>query len=955
VFGGTNLLTRAKGDSAAGGWTAVRKRQSNVVNMLTMPRAKALAACGIALLALIFLPSVPPARILLLGFLIAAAGCCALLVVVSPAALATRGACRPAAWGFVGIALGASVVLASAVILRLFGLYSFASAIGALIFVICITCTNLTVCRSLFRLARSARSYIVGYLVYAIAVAAVVSVEHFPRLSETAGYLTQGFDLFLPKDPSEWPYFGERFALPLMYVTHTIGTIFALFSHGDQFEYYTLGQYWLNILLAPLLPIGAYLFFRRHLPWWAAIAASLGFCWSILAWRVWSIRGETLGWIFGFAFLLTLQELISRLRTGVTRAHFRITMVLVLLFVTMALAHGVAAMLATFIAAGLAVHFLLTQPARVVAAAKVGVVFAAGVLCLFVIYAYAFSGDLRFSRLILNYEHVPEPGSPDAAHLIENALFYPAKFPVPPVHAAPPLLPASDALQITAFVPLSQIWRPSFFSLYLAEFPNNVMMALDRIPPLERGVYLALLLGCCFLHATRTAGAVRAAPLFWASAATYVLIVAFALHLDYASVSSYPFAASRRTYKYAAFFYCLAVATTVLDRAFIRRLSDKLSQLVPRFLHARRARAVEVLLLFTSLSLTVLWSISASGGSLSWSSTFDKIATRAFPDADAKKPEPYDGAEAQFRPLFEAVAYVRDHTAPGEWVFSNVVSDNQFWYLSGGRYSLAEGSVMYQVYELQKRAAARIVQFAHFAETANAALIDSFGPRLIMLYKYCKCRTPSCLGYHVLPTRIGAFAENPGFAKVFENGEFIVFGREHPPGGGEVPLPGSQPPDAMPDCYQEDGAPYAATLAEGIVFARVGRPEFIASVQGLGDAEAWGRWSVDDEVTIRFRNYLPTRFTLRLKAHAFGPNVGKAVIVAAGRTQREFTVQRDGVTSEFQLDFDLSERASALVFKIPAPTSPSDVDPHLADQRRVGIGFIDLRIDERHEGVSERR
>src|SRR6202030_885586 len=126
--------------------------------------------------------------------------------------------------------------------------------------------------------------------------------------------------------------------------------------------------------------------------------------------------------------------------------------------------------------------------------------------------------------------------------------------------------------------------------------------------------------------------------------------------------------------------------------------------------------------------------------------------------------------------FFDVAAYIRDHTAPNEWVYSNVISDNQFWYLTGGRYSLTEGSAMYQVYGLQQRAADRLRRFAELAKTGDLGLVDDYDVRYFVLLKGA-CYLFDCYGYETYPADLGAFERRTDIAKVYENSSYAIFAR----------------------------------------------------------------------------------------------------------------------------------------------------------------------------------
>jgi hypothetical protein len=130
--------------------------------------------------------------------------------------------------------------------------------------------------------------------------------------------------------------------------------------------------------------------------------------------------------------------------------------------------------------------------------------------------------------------------------------------------------------------------------------------------------------------------------------------------------------------------------------------------------------------------------------------------------------------------MYDALNYIREHTRPGEWVFSNVISDNQFWYLTNGRYSLGEGSPMYQVYPLQRRAARHLQQFKAFALTADPEIIASYHVRyLLLLTQDSVCGAEGCMefGFNMMETNLPAFDASPAYSAVFSNPKYRVYKR----------------------------------------------------------------------------------------------------------------------------------------------------------------------------------
>jgi glycosyltransferase involved in cell wall biosynthesis len=130
------------------------------------------------------------------------------------------------------------------------------------------------------------------------------------------------------------------------------------------------------------------------------------------------------------------------------------------------------------------------------------------------------------------------------------------------------------------------------------------------------------------------------------------------------------------------------------------------------------------------------------------------------------------------------------------------------------------------------------------------------------------------------------------------------------------------------------------TFEQGIDFRRPGYPVFIKDETGLSFLEEWGRWSDGRKVTLTLFNPLKGKFKLVLVGGAFGKNVGRPIPVRIGHLRQELTFSGPPHLGEIQtLEFALRRPATTIEFTIPRPTAPE------RDNRRVGIGFVQLRIE----------
>jgi hypothetical protein len=701
---------------------------------------------------------------------------------------------------FLAAAVGPAAVLVVSIMLRLVGLYSLPFVLGSLAAVVAVAlCTRpslRTHCRRSSQLM-DATFYV--WLACALTFLVIVAPQNDPFIKSSSVYLTQGFDLFFDKDPSEWPYFGEKFRMPMLFVTHAIGTNMALFSSGDPFEYWSSGQHWLNIIVSPLIPIGAYLAFRRMLPAWVAALAAAVFCASILDQRTWSLRGESLGWVFGFPFLIGFSDFLGHLEADRAKGPvLRLAAVLALIYFAMTLTHGVVAMIVTFMSAGLGACYLISRPEwrKLIALAIAGLPFIVGLAALTLVYIPAFSGSVE--KVFFAYDRKPIAGEQDAALLFENAITGFPDVMVDTVKAASPYLPPSTAWQIQAFLPPAAAFRPKMAQLPIAHFHDSALASLAKVSPAERAIYVVLLVGCCLLYllGDRLGIETRHYRMFLVCVFVYVALIGFTAYMNAVSVSAFPVAASRRTFVYGEFFYWSAIATAAIDFVVLPLVRAALSATKRRpvwSVHPWYPQIVEcsatlafLLLIGASLySNAVLRMLGSDADWISW--RMREIALTALNEIRPTAPiENYFQTVFAWRKLlfgtaarpefFEVAEYIRKHTAPNEWVYSNVISDNQFWYLTSGRYSLIEGSAMYQVYGLQQRAADRLKRFAELAKTGDVSLVDDYHIRYFLLLKK-GCYLFDCYGYAAYPAKLSAFESRTDLAKVYESRDYAIFAR----------------------------------------------------------------------------------------------------------------------------------------------------------------------------------
>jgi hypothetical protein len=137
---------------------------------------------------------------------------------------------------FLAVGLGPAMVLVVTIVLRLVGLYSPPFVLGSLMAIVVAALTARPGLRA--RCRRPAQLIDASFFVWlgcALLYLVIVAPQNDPFIKNSSIYLAQGFDLFLDKNPSEWPYFGEKLRIPIVFFSPPNGSNVAVFSSGDPF------------------------------------------------------------------------------------------------------------------------------------------------------------------------------------------------------------------------------------------------------------------------------------------------------------------------------------------------------------------------------------------------------------------------------------------------------------------------------------------------------------------------------------------------------------------------------------------------------------------------------------------------------------------------------------------------------------------------------------------------
>ena len=135
-----------------------------------------------------------------------------------------------------------------------------------------------------------------------------------------------------------------------------------------------------------------------------------------------------------------------------------------------------------------------------------------------------------------------------------------------------------------------------------------------------------------------------------------------------------------------------------------------------------------------------------------------------------------------------------------------------------------------------------------------------------------------------------------------------------------------------------------AAPSKSMPFTRAGITTFLSEARGLAEPEEWGAWSDGKIVELVFLERLPDSFKLVLRVCAFGPNACAEISVTVGQVCRGMAMKGRRIRS-YHLDFSGHGGDNRMIFSIPYPTAPADLQPlSSADRRLLGLGFVSIRI-----------
>ena len=180
-----------------------------------------------------------------------------------------------------------------------------------------------------------------------------------------------------------------------------------------------------------------------------------------------------------------------------------------------------------------------------------------------------------------------------------------------------------------------------------------------------------------------------------------------------------------------------------------------------------------------------------------------------------------------------------------------------------------------------------------------------------------------------------------------EDGEVIFFKIDPAPNGNLTNLTNIQIIKNFYPVFDKFGARYPASYSEGIDFTRPNWPEFLRSIVGLSWLDPWGRWSdsnLSPTIKFTFFNPLPNKFAMLLKVKPF---YGTDQEFLFRINNQDYKYKMPWGITEFRINVDLKNKPTDSFEFIPLnPISPHQILSDSSDIRKLGIGFISLRIEE---------
>ena len=501
-----------------------------------------------------------------------------------------------------------------------------------------------------------------------------------------ASYFTHGS--FHLNSLSEYPVqsnYGNAYILPFLFLKHSLVFSTMLLSGGDRFQYFYYGIPVLSTIISTFVCLGSYLFFRLFLSRPFALILGAVFLFFSLNYKIIDVRADCIAWTPAFAFLILFVKCLKNTKS---KAIYWITPGL---FVSTVLLHGVAALIALSIAAGIWGSFFLNSGLKeMLKITKWGVILS--------VTTFLLTGFLYYS---LHYKYT----DPD-----NNAAFEIYDKTGPKIGEPDPAVEYINIVQRNNFKALVKI--PPYVTL-----KENLTLALTNpiISPLKDcdhvfnwffilsgGISCVLILifnKNKFLIFDKNKTQIQ--PLIFAFISVFIVIFLYSVRLNYTSASYFPWAIFPRrlaTYQHTA----MAMLYSIFIIRFIKIISDRY---LPKF-----RQITSIIMILAGFILFAVPSISFINSDKNHSSSFTS------------------------QNLKELLIFLNENGRPGENAVANFRTLNYMGYLANMNF-VSEGRGPYQVYRLISKNVSSLKDIRNFFINPNIEFLNKYNIKFIILSK----------------------------------------------------------------------------------------------------------------------------------------------------------------------------------------------------------------------------
>jgi len=136
--------------------------------------------------------------------------------------------------------------------------------------------------------------------------------------------------------------------------------------------------------------------------------------------------------------------------------------------------------------------------------------------------------------------------------------------------------------------------------------------------------------------------------------------------------------------------------------------------------------------------------------------------------------------------------------------------------------------------------------------------------------------------------------------------------------------------------FDNAGAPYVSSIADQLIFAKDGRPDYIVRYEGIGDLEGFGRWTISPDVQIIYKSPLPKKFILTLEAGASKYVVNKYIKVTVAECTVLIFIDSE-IPKRYEVPISTEAQSSSLNIEFAD-------DSFVNEERKLGLALVSLKV-----------